>query len=140
MSGVKGETLNMTINYLMVYLSGTLRTLSQESSSSALFTLPNLNNDEMQFYPFPPDRRLDYRDLKSMIFQQVGSGAGSGSIKPLGDNSSMSPKNKQERFGFNQSSAKGVKEDPKTLEKLFNRKFAVKHGWKCFIMERSQIA
>ena len=46
-SGTKGETLNMTINYLMVYLRGTLRTLSQESSSSAIFTLPNLNNDEM---------------------------------------------------------------------------------------------
>ena len=127
----------MTINYLMVYLSGTLRTLSQESSSSALFTLPNLNNDEMQFYPFPPDRKLDYLDLKRMIYQQTGSGAGSGSIKPLGDNSSMSPR---QQSGFNQSSAKGVKEDPKMLEKLFNRKFSIKHGWKCFIMERSQVA
>ena len=67
-SGIKGEAVNMTINYLMVYLSGTLRTLSQESSSSALFTLPNLNNDEMQFYPFPSDRKLDYLDLKRMIF------------------------------------------------------------------------
>lgn len=68
-SGANGETLNITINYLMVYLSGTLRTLSQESSSSALFTLPNLNNDEMQFYQFPTDKRLDYMELKSMIFQ-----------------------------------------------------------------------
>ena len=68
-SGTNGETLNITINYLMVYLSGTLRTLSQESSSSALFTLPNLNNDEMQFYQFPTDKKLDYMELKSMIFQ-----------------------------------------------------------------------
>ena len=49
----------------------------------------------------------------------------------------MSPKNKYGNFGFNQNSAKGVKEDPKTLEKLFNRKFSVKHGWKSFIIERS---
>ena len=34
----------------MVYLAGTLRSLSLESSSSALYTLPNLNNDEMQFH------------------------------------------------------------------------------------------
>ena len=35
---------------------------------------------------------------------------------------------------------KGGKEDPMALEKLFNRKFSVKHGWKCYIIERSQVA
>ena len=60
---------NVRINYLMVYLAGTLRSLSLESSSSALYTLPNLNNDEMQFHPFPVDRKLSYYELRNMIFQ-----------------------------------------------------------------------
>ena len=126
---------NIRINYLMVYLAGTLRSLSLESSSSALYTLPNLNNDEMQFHPFPLDRKLSYYELRNMIFQQVGTGAGSGSIKPLGDNSSMSPR---KYYGLDK--VKGGKEDPLALEKLFNRKFSVKHGWKCYIIERSQVA
>lgn len=71
-----------------------------------------------------------------MIFQQVGTGAGSGSIKPLGDNSSMSPKNKY--LGLDKNGK--AKDDPSALEKLFNRKFSVKHGWKCYIIERSQVA
>ena len=48
----------------------------------------------------------------------------------------MSPRNKY----LGQDKGKGAKEDPLALEKLFNRKFSVKHGWKCYIIERSQVA
>jgi hypothetical protein len=47
---------SITVNYLTVYLTRTLRTLSCESTSSALFKIPSLNTEELQFIPFPSDR------------------------------------------------------------------------------------
>lgn len=48
----------ITVNYLTVYLTRTLRTLSQESTSSSLFKIPSLNTEELQFLPFPSDKQL----------------------------------------------------------------------------------
>ena len=38
---------SISLNYLTVYLTHTLRTLSQEGTASALFKMPQLNTDEI---------------------------------------------------------------------------------------------
>ncbi len=47
------------INYLMVYLASTLRTLSTESTSSVLFTVPSSASDEICFHSYPLGSLVD---------------------------------------------------------------------------------
>ena len=57
------------INYLLVYLSSTLRTLSSETAASALFSLPSSQHDDIVFHPYPQDKLVDYLDLERMLTQ-----------------------------------------------------------------------
>ena len=51
----------------MVYLASTLRTLSQESSASVLFSMPCSVGDDIVFENFPADRLLEVDDLDKML-------------------------------------------------------------------------
>ena len=58
---------NVQINYLTVYLSTALRSLSAESAASVLFTVPANVGDDIVFYPFPVDKTIAYDELDSML-------------------------------------------------------------------------
>lgn len=45
-----GRPVTLTINYLLVYLASSLRSLSVESSSAALFQVPTMNNEDIVFH------------------------------------------------------------------------------------------
>ena len=76
MNGKTDIAPQLTVNYLMVYLSGSLRCLSQQLVNSALFTLPSANNEEMAFYSYPNDKVLDFHDLKQIIYSKGNEGTG----------------------------------------------------------------
>ena len=51
----------------MVYLGSALRTLSNESAASVLFTLPSSPSDDIVFHPYPADSLIDYHQLDKML-------------------------------------------------------------------------
>ena len=50
LSNNSGRPVQIQINYLMVYLSSALRTLSTESAASVLFTLPSSQSEDIVFH------------------------------------------------------------------------------------------
>lgn len=57
------QAQSITVNYLTVYLTRTIRTLSQESTSNTLFKIPALNTEELLFLSFPSDHQISFKDL-----------------------------------------------------------------------------
>ena len=67
LSNNSARPFSFQINYLMVYLASSLRTLAPESSTSVLFSLPSSTSDDIVFYPYPHDRLIDYREVDKML-------------------------------------------------------------------------
>lgn len=57
----------------MVYLASTLRTLSQESTASVLFSVPSSIGEDMVFKQYPGERMIAVDELDKML-QPVFSG------------------------------------------------------------------
>lgn len=67
LSNNSGLPPNVHINYLTVYLSSALRSLSTESAASVLFTVPSSAGEDIVFYPYPVDKTIAFNELDSML-------------------------------------------------------------------------
>jgi len=67
LSNNSGLPASFQINYLMVYLSSALRSLSPESAASVLFTVPSQSSEDIVFYPYPQDRTIEFNELEKML-------------------------------------------------------------------------
>lgn len=66
----------LKVNFLIVYMSNCLRTLSAETVSNVLFNVPGSNNEEIVFKEYPLSKRIGTQELAKMLSKINSAGPG----------------------------------------------------------------